>query len=132
MTDFEKLLKAKPKIDNRKIKFDYYFYRETGGEEALADPRLFIHLDWFKFEDDWRQRYLFDKPRYNPEEMEKFRIRNENRHKWFKLELNICGFRMSVEIRLQKIGNVYHGRLIDEEVSVKRWQERKKKREAKK
>lgn len=104
------------------IKFDYYFYREE------EDPKLFIKLDWFTFEDEWRQRYLFSTPKYDEKTMEKWKVHNENRHRRFRISLNLNGLRLTFDYRLNKVGNVYFGRLMDEGAKVKKYQERKAKR----
>lgn len=90
------------------LKFDAYHYKE---EDA---PRLIISLDWFFFEDHWSQRYLFEKAMFEPEMMERTRIRNENRHRRFKLTLDLFHYKLSVEVKLKHVGNVYYGRKMDD------------------
>ncbi len=91
------------------IKFEKYYYREE------EDSKLFISLNWFKFEDRFHSLYFFGTPTCEPEVMEIKKKQNENRHRWFHIGLNICGLRLSVEVRLQKVGNVRYGKLMEPE-----------------
>lgn len=88
------------------FKFDYYYHKDEEDEK--------LSLDWFVFEDHWFQRYLFDKPRHQPEDMERLRQKNLNRHKWFTIRLNIFSFKVNLDIRLKKIGNLYYGRMLED------------------
>ena len=131
MINFEDLLKKQLKPDPPKglITFDYY--RDYISEDEDQPPKFLFSIDWMKVEDHWRQRYMFDRPRYSSEEMERHWINNKNRCQYFRISLKICSLTLFLDIKLKKVGNVYHGRLIDEEASAKRWKERKEKREAK-
>ncbi len=106
------------------LKFDAYRYKE---EDA---PKLIVSLDWFFFEDHWTQRYMFDHAMWNPEDMVRIGIRNANRHRRFKLTLNLFHYKLSVEVKLKHVGNIYHGRKLDDAPHVpnfvKRNRERKK------
>lgn len=88
------------------LKFDYYHYKDEN------DTKL--SLDWFVFEDHWFQRYMFDRPMWNDEMMETMKVNNEKRHKRFKIILNIFSHKFSLEIKLKHIGNVYHGRKMED------------------
>jgi hypothetical protein len=90
------------------IKFDHYYYKEDD------QTKVFFSLDWFVFEDRWTQRYMFDRPMWKDEEMEEIRLRNLNRHRWFTVRFNIMGYRIHFELRLNKIGNLYYGRQLDD------------------
>lgn len=105
------------------FKFHYYNIKEE------EDPKFLISADWYKYEDRWRQRYLLSRPKYDPEEMERHRINNENRYQYFRIVLKICSLSLFFDIKLKKVGNVVNGRLIDEEKDAERWKKIKEKRE---
>lgn len=106
------------------IKFDSYYYRD---EEA---PRLLVSLDWFKYEDHWFQRWMFDHPMWKEDDMERIRLVNLARCQWFKIALNLFHYKISIDIKLKHVGNLYHGRDMKDEPHVpefvKRNRERKK------
>ena len=90
-----------------KIKFDAYYYKDDSDKK--------MSLDWFKYEDHWSQRYMFDRAIYPEDMMERMKERNANRHTWFKISLEFFSYKMSLDIRLKHIGNVYHGRVLEDE-----------------
>ena len=90
------------------IKIDRYYYRD---EEA---PKIIVSADWFIYEDRWHQRYLFDHPRYAEDEMQKKKLLNENRHRKFRISLNIFHYHIMIDFKLKKIGNIYHGRPMED------------------
>jgi hypothetical protein len=94
----------------KNIRFDAYYYKDEP-----SDPKLIVSLDWFSYEDWWHQRYLIDRPRYDEEKMEKLRIENLNRHRWFKIKINFFYYLISIEFRREKIGNVMRGRVMQDE-----------------
>ncbi len=107
------------------IKFYKYYYRED------EDAKLFISLNWFKFEDIFHRLYSFGMAAWEPEKMEIKKKQNENRHRWLHIGLNICGLKLSVEIRLHKVGNVRYGKLMESEKQAEKDRERRAKRKAK-
>jgi len=106
------------------LKFDYYRFKDEG------DPKIIITLDWYSYEDHWSQRYMFDRPMWDSEMMDRMKESNERRCKWFRIAFNIFHFKVNVDIKLKHIGNVYRGRVMNDgpEIPsfVKRNREKKK------
>lgn len=90
------------------IKFDHCYYKEED------TPKIFFSLDWFSFEDRWTQRYMFDRPMWKDDEMESIKLRNENRHKWFTIRLNVMNYHVNVEFKGKKVGNLNYGRQMND------------------
>jgi hypothetical protein len=90
------------------IKFDSYYYRD----EDL--PKIIIGLDWFEYEDRWRSRYMFERPKYDDEQMERLRLENLNRHSWFRIKLNLFHYHINLDFKLKHVGNVMHGRVMND------------------
>jgi hypothetical protein len=44
--------------------------------------------------------------------MERKRLANLNRHRWFKIKLNLFHYQISIEFRREQVGNVMHGRVM--------------------
>ena len=93
---------------NYMIRLDGYFYKEDDA------PKILLSLDWYRTEDYWRSRYFFDKPKYDEELMEKYRVENLNRYAWLRFRLNLFHYNINFEIRLNKVGNVMHGRVMND------------------
>lgn len=89
------------------FKFDSYYYKD--------EDDLKMSLNWFIYEDVWFQRFLFDSPVYTPEKMFQMKEKNLNRCRWFTIRLNIFHFKVNIDIRLKKVGNVYYGRLMNDD-----------------
>ena len=90
------------------FKFGCYYYKEDGS------PKVLFSLDWFYLEDHWTQRYIFDRPMWSEEDMERIKLKNENRHKWFTIRLTLMHYRFNLDLRGKKIGNLYNGRQLDD------------------
>lgn len=105
------------------IKCDWYYYKDE------TDTKL--SLDWFKYEDHWSQRYMFDRPMWEPDMMERIRVRNLARCKWFRISLNLFSFKVYIDIKLKHIGNVYQGRLLKDEPHVPEFVKRNREKKAK-
>ena len=88
------------------LKWSAYYYKDEGDKK--------LSLDWFRYEDHWGQRYMFDHPMWPDDMMERMKERNANRHTWFKITLELFSYKMSLDIRLKHIGNVYHGRQMED------------------
>lgn len=96
------------------IKFDYYYFKEEN------DPKLFITIDWFKYDDRWHQLYIGYKPLYPPEEMVRLKQKNRERCRWFRFSLSLSGLRIHIDFKLKLIKNLLHGRLVDEDKEAER------------
>lgn len=94
------------------LKLDWYLYKE---EDA---PKLIVSLDWFTFEDHWTQRYMFDRPMWNDEMMERAGKNNAARCKRFRISLNLFHLKVHLDIKLKHIGNVLRGRVMKDEPEV--------------
>ena len=91
------------------IKFEHYFYKEDDA------PKMVVSMDWFTFEDHWFQRYMFDRPMWKDEaDMERLRLRNLARCKWFRISLNLFHYKVHIDFKLKQVGNVYHGRIMED------------------
>jgi hypothetical protein len=90
------------------LKIDGYYYKEEDS------PKLVLSLDWFKFDDHWTQRYMFDRPMWDDEMMERARIRNLARCRWLRISLNLFHYKVHLDIKLKHIGNLLHGRIVDD------------------
>lgn len=92
------------------LKFQHYFYRDE--DEA---PKFILSLDWYSFEDSWTQRFIFDRPCWNDEAMmERARLRNLARCKWFRVSFNIMHHHFHIDFKTKLVGNVYNGRQMDD------------------
>jgi len=102
---------------NSMLKWSAYYYKHEDDKK--------MSLDWFKYEDHWSQRYMFDRPMWNDEMMESMRLSNLNRHVWFTIRLELFSYKMSLDIRLKHIGNVYHGRKMEDVPKASPFRKRK-------
>jgi len=87
----------------------FYWYKDS------ENPyKLILAVNWFTFEDIWHQRYMFDRARYDVKTMERYRLKNLNRHRWFSIGLNLFNYTFHIEFKLKKVGWMYYGRLIED------------------
>lgn len=97
------------------MRFYYHYYRDADR------PKIELSFDCHLSQDFWHQRFLLGKPRYTPDKMAELKIRNSNRCEWLNLVFRCCGAYLSVAIRLRKIGNLLHGRIVDDEKDAQEW-----------
>ena len=79
------------------LKLDWHFYKEDSAEKMV------FSLDWFTFEDHWTQLYMFERPMWEPELLERARIRNNNRCKWFRISANVMHLKIYLDFKLKKV-----------------------------